>query len=194
MKYKTTLGYETFDFKDLKTLMAKASPLRSGDQLAGIAAENDLERVAAQMVLADVPLDRFLQEPVIPYESDEVTRLILDEHDAAAFSPVSRLTVGDFRDWLLSEHADTAILSDLAGGVTPEMAAAVSKIMRIQDLILVAKKCRVITKFRNTIGLENRMSTRLQPNHPTDDPKGVAASILVPYVGTTPNVASFKLL
>jgi ethanolamine ammonia-lyase large subunit len=143
-----------------------------------VAAANNLERVAAQWVLADVPLKQFLQEALVPYEQDEVTRLIIDGHDSAAFAPVSHLTVGDFRNWLLSEHATTATLTTISSGLTPEMVAAVSKIMRIQDLILVAKKCRVITRFRNTIGLENRFSTRLQPNHPTDNPAGVAASLL----------------
>ncbi len=178
MRYQTTVHRQVFDFGDLKTLMARATPLRSGDQLAGVAAENDLERVAAQMVLADVPLAQFLNEAVVPYECDEITRLIMDRHDAAAFAPVRHLTVGGFRNWLLSKAAGSEALAGLAAGLTPEMAAAVSKIMRNQDLILVAKKCRVATRFRNTIGLENRMSTRLQANHPTDDPAGVAAGIL----------------
>jgi ethanolamine ammonia-lyase large subunit len=160
---------------NLRELLAKASPRRSGDELAGIAARSAEERVRAQMALADVPLKRFLAEPVIPYESDEVTRLICDRHDAAAFAPISHLTVGEFRDWLLSEFADP---NAIAPGVTPEMAAAVSKIMRLQDLVIAAAKCRVVTRFRSTIGLAGRLSTRLQPNHPTDDPKGIAASIL----------------
>jgi ethanolamine ammonia-lyase large subunit len=146
--------------------------------LAGICAESDIERAAAQMVLADVPLKQFLKEELIPYESDEVTRLIQDKHDRDAFAPVSHLTVGDFRNWLLSESASPSVLKRLPGGLTPEMVAAVSKIMRVQDLIRVAAKCRIVTRFRNTIGLEGRMSTRLQPNHPTDDPAGVAASLL----------------
>ena len=165
-------------YPDLKTLMAKASPLRSGDVLAGLAAETAEENVLAKMSLADVPLKRFLAEPLVPYEDDEVTRLILDSHDAAAFAPVSHMTVGQFRDWLLSEAADTAALARLAPGLTPEMAAAVSKLMRNQDLILAARKVTVVTRFRDTIGLPGRLSTRLQPNHPTDDPKGVAASML----------------
>ena len=176
--YKTRATHLTYDFKTLRNLMAKASPPRSGDYLAGVAAADNLERVAAQWVLADVPLKQFLNEALVPYELDEVTRLIMDEHDGAAFAPVSHLTVGDFRNWLLSEQATTAALTALAPGLTPEMVAAVSKIMRIQDLILVAQKCRVITRFRGTIGLENRLSTRLQPNHPTDNPAGVAASLL----------------
>ncbi len=176
--YKTRIADQAYDFKTLRNLMAKAAPARSGDYLAGVAAANNLERVAAQWVLADVPLKRFLNEALVPYEQDEVTRLIIDEHDSAAFAAISHLTVGDFRNWLLSEQATTETLTAIAPGVTPEMAAAASKIMRIQDLILVAKKCRVITRFRNTIGLENRLSTRLQPNHPTDNPAGVAASLL----------------
>ena len=176
--YKTRATHLTYDFKTLCNLMAKASPPRSGDYLAGVAATDNLERVAAQWVLADVPLKQFLNEALVPYELDEVTRLIMDGHDVAAFAPVSHLTVGDFRNWLLSEQATTAALTALAPGLTPEMVAAVSKLMRIQDLILVAQKCRVITRFRDTIGLENRMSTRLQPNHPTDNPAGVAASLL----------------
>jgi len=165
-------------YPDLKTLMAKASPLRSGDVLAGLAAESAEENVLAKMSLADVPLKRFLAEPLVPYEDDEVTRLILDSHDASAFAPVSHMTVGQFRDWLLSEMADTAALARLAPGLTPEMVAAVSKLMRNQDLILAARKVTVVTRFRDTIGLPGRLSTRLQPNHPTDDPKGVAASML----------------
>ena len=158
--------------------MAKATPARSGDRLAGVAADSHIERVAAQWVLADVPLKRFLTEALVPYEKDDVTRLIMDSHDLIAFMPISHLTVGDFRHWLLSEHATTDTLTAIAAGLTPEMVAAVSKIMRIQDLILVAKKCRVITRFRGTIGLEHRLSTRLQPNHPTDHPIGIAASTL----------------
>jgi len=160
---------------NLRELLAKASPLRSGDELAGVAAANAEQRARAQMALADVPLKAFLAEPLIPYEEDDVTRLICDSHDAAAFSPVAHLTVGEFRDWLLSEQATTARLSALAPGVTPEMAAAVSKIMRLQDLVTVGAKCRVVTRFRSTIGLAGRLSTRLQPNHPTDDLKGIAA-------------------
>jgi ethanolamine ammonia-lyase large subunit len=176
--YRHTVGRQTYGFRDLKDLMAKATPLRSGDVLAGVAAHSAQERAAAQMALAAVPLRTFLNEALVPYESDEVTRLILDSHDAKAFAPVAHLTVGDFRNWLLSDAADTAALQALAQGVTPEMAAAVSKLMRNQDLILVAKKCRVVTAFRNTVGLQGRMSTRLQPNHPTDDATGIAASLL----------------
>lgn len=165
-------------FDDLRDLLAKASPARSGDYLAGIAAASDAERVAAQMCLAQVPLKRFLSEALIPYEDDEVTRLIIDSHDAGAFAPVSHLTVGDFRNWLLGEQADELALRALAPGLTPEMVAAVSKLMRVQDLILVAQKPRVVTRFRNTLGLRGRLSTRLQPNHPTDDAAGIAASIL----------------
>jgi ethanolamine ammonia-lyase large subunit len=163
---------------NLRELLAKASPARSGDELAGIAAHTAEERARAQMTLADVPLKAFLAEPVIPYESDDVTRLICDSHDAAAFAPIAHLTVGEFRDWLLGDDATAAVLGALAPGLTPEMAAAVSKIMRLQDLITAAAKCRVVTRFRSTIGLPGRMSTRLQPNHPTDDLKGIAASIL----------------
>ncbi|HAH57930.1 MAG TPA: ethanolamine ammonia lyase large subunit, partial [Bacteroidales bacterium] len=178
MLYQINVAHHHYVFADLKTLMAKATPERSGDQLAGIAAQDATERVAAQMCLADVPLKQFLQETLIDYELDEVTRLIVDEHDALAFYPISHFTVGDFRNWLLSEDASTEKLQHLQAGLTPEMVAAVSKIMRNQDLILVAKKCRVITQFRNTIGLEGRLSTRLQPNHPTDDLLGISASIL----------------
>ena len=156
--YKTYTSHLAYDFKTLRNLLAKASPPRSGDYLAGVAAANNLERVAAQWVLADTPLKQFLNEALVPYEQDEVTRLIIDEHDSTAFAPVSHLTVGDFRNWLLSEHATTKALTAIAPGLTPEMVAAVSKIMRIQDLILVAKKCRVVTRFRGTIGLENRLS------------------------------------
>lgn len=176
--YSHTLAGTNWHFCDLKDLMAKATPLRSGDCLAGVAAVSAVERVAAQMALAELPLTTFLNECVVDYDADEVTRLIIDDHDAAAFAPVRHLTVGDFRNWLLSDAADEAVLARLAAGVTPEMAAAVSKIMRIQDLVLVARKCRVTTRFRNTIGLAGRMSTRLQPNDPTDNPAGIAASLL----------------
>ncbi|MEI8309192.1 MAG: ethanolamine ammonia-lyase subunit EutB [Verrucomicrobiota bacterium] len=178
MAYHLQLGKESHHFPDLKTLLAKATPLRSGDQLAGVAAASAEERVAAQMRLADVALQTFLEEPLIPYEEDEVTRLILDRHDSKAFEPVSALSVGEFRDWLLEYSTDSEKLADLAAGLTPEMVAAVSKIMSNQDLVLVASKARVITRFRNTIGLPGRLSVRLQPNHPLDDPRGIAASIL----------------
>ncbi|NIK00986.1 ethanolamine ammonia-lyase subunit EutB [Xanthomonas cannabis] len=173
-----TAGGERFRFADLKQLLAKATPARSGDQLAGLAADSGLQRAAAQMALADLPLRHFLQEAVVPYDSDEVTRLIVDQHDATAFAAVAHLTVGGFRDWLLGPQADEATLAALAPGLTPEMVAAVSKLMRVQDLILVAQKTRVVTRFRNTLGLRGRLSTRLQPNHPTDDATGIAASVL----------------
>jgi ethanolamine ammonia-lyase large subunit len=178
MMYGTTLGARRYTFPDLKALLAKATPLRSGDQLAGIVAETGEERVAAQYALADLPLTTFLNEMVVPYESDEVTRLIIDTHDKGAFAPVAHLTAGGFRDWLLSDEATTEALGALAPGVTPEMAAAVSKISRLQDLMVMAAKCSVMTRFRNTVGLPGRLSVRLQPNHPTDDPAGIAASIL----------------
>ncbi len=176
--YRYMLGSKTYHFKDLADLMAKATPARSGDRLAGVIAESAEQRVVAQMLLAEVPLNTFLSDVLVPYEHDEVTRLIIDDHDADAFSTISHLTVGDFRNWLLSDKASPEVLTKLRPGITPEMAAAVSKIMRNQDLILVAKKCSVITAFRNTLGLSNRLSTRLQPNHPTDDVNGIAASIL----------------
>jgi ethanolamine ammonia-lyase large subunit len=175
--YGATIGIRRYTFADLKTLLAKASPLRSGDQLAGIAAQTGEERVAAHYALADVPLATFLNETVVAYESDEVTRLIVDGHDRTAFAPVAHLTVGGFRDWLLADETTTTMLSALAPGVTPEMAAAVSKICRLQDLIVIAAKCSVMTAFRNTLGLLGRLSVRLQPNHPTDDAAGIAASI-----------------
>jgi len=177
-QYTHIIGARSYQFADLKDLMAKATPARSGDYLAGVAASSAEQRVAAQMTLASLPLRTFLQQSLIPYERDEVTRLIIDTHDAHAFATVQHLTVGDFRDWLLSDEADELALSALAPGITPEMAAAVSKIMRVQDLILAAKKCRVITRFRNTIGLADRLATRLQPNHPTDDASGIAASMV----------------
>ena len=176
--YHHTIAARSYVFTDLKDLLAKASPARSGDSLAGVIADNAQERVAAQMALADLPLATFLNDCVIPYETDEVTRLIIDEHDDEAFSVISHLTFGDFRNWLLSDTADTTTLQKIAPGVTPEMAAAVSKIMRIQDLVAVSPKCRVISQFRNTIGLQGRLATRLQPNHPTDDMTGIAASIV----------------
>jgi ethanolamine ammonia-lyase large subunit len=176
--YQAAWQQVSYRFSDLKELMAKATPPRSGDILAGLAATNAEENVAAKMALADVPLKRFLTEAVIPYEEDDVTRLIIDSHDEAAFALVSHMTVGAFRDWLLSEAATTDVLGALAPGITPEMAAATSKIMRNQDLILAARKAEVVTRFRDTVGLKGRMSVRLQPNHPTDDRRGIAASIV----------------
>jgi len=178
MDFQHTINGKTYAFGDLKTLLAKAAPLRSGDMMAGLSATTYEERVAAQLALADVPLNTFLNELVVPYETDEVSRLIIDSHDREAFKTISHLTVGGFRDWLLLEGTDGNVLSYLHNGITPEMAAAVSKIMRNQDLIMVARKIEVITSFRNTIGLKGRFSARLQPNHPTDDPIGITASIL----------------
>ncbi|KJH67554.1 ethanolamine ammonia-lyase subunit EutB [Chromobacterium violaceum] len=178
MSHAIAIGPRTYRFADLKTLLARASPLRSGDQLAGVAAASAEERVAAQMCLADLPLTALLNQAVIPYEEDEVTRLILDSHDQAAFAAVSHLTVGGLRDWLLSDAATAETLAALAPGLTPEMAAAVSKLMRNQDLVLAARKCRVVTAFRNTQGLPGRMGVRLQPNHPADDARAIAAATL----------------
>jgi ethanolamine ammonia-lyase large subunit len=178
MVYRHTIDSTAYVFNDLRDLLAKATPPRSGDRLAGIAADSAEEMIAARMALADLPLKRLLQEAVIPYEDDEVTRLIIDGHDTQAFAPIAQLTVGAFRDFLLSDAATTETLKELAPGITAEMAAAVSKLMRNQDLILVAKKCEVTKAFRNTIGLRGRMSARLQPNHPFDDAKGITASIL----------------
>jgi ethanolamine ammonia-lyase large subunit len=178
MKYTRTFKTKNYNFKDIKTLLAKASPLRSADELAGIASVSEEERAVAQWVLADLPLTEFLEEPLIPPEDDEVSRLIFESHDQTAFAPISSLTVGGFREWLLNDATSDADIVGVRWGLTPEMTAAVSKIMRNQDLIAVAKRCAVITRFRNTIGLPGRISTRLQPNHPTDDPKGIAASVL----------------
>ena len=176
--YTTTLAGTRHTFADLRALLAAASPARSGDVLAGIAARSMEERVAARYVLADLPLTTFLTDTVIPYESDEVTRLIVDSHDARAFAPVSHLTVGGLREWLLTDSADMAALTGLAPGLTPEMVAAVSKLMRNQDLIAVARKCEVISAFRNTLGTRGTLSVRIQPNHPTDDPAGILASLV----------------
>ncbi|WP_024955092.1 ethanolamine ammonia-lyase subunit EutB [Sulfurospirillum arcachonense] len=176
--YSYVFGQKTYTFKNLADLMAKATPKRSGDILAGVAASSSQERVIAQMRLAEVPLKTFLTQALIAYEDDEITRLIMDEHDAKAFELISHLTVGDFRNWLLNDTTTVELIKQARAGITPEMAAAVSKIMRNQDLILVAKKCPVVTAFNNTIGLENHFSTRLQPNHPTDDVRGITASIL----------------
>jgi len=177
MAYTHTVGGTVYRFDDLKALLARATPLRSGDVLAGVAAASAEERMAARMALADLPLSHFIDQAVVPYEDDEVTRLIIDSHDAGAFAPLRALTVGDFRNWLLADTTTSATLAAAAPGITPEMAAAVSKLMRNQDLILAAKKCQVITRFRNTLGLPGRLAVRLQPNHPTDDAMGIAASL-----------------
>jgi ethanolamine ammonia-lyase large subunit len=178
MAYTRTLKGRSYGFEDLKTVLAKASPRRSADELAGIAAASEEERAVAQWLLAELPLTTFLAEPLIPLEEDEVSRLIEASHDHAAFSPISSFTVGEFREWLLSDVTKDADIASACMGITPEMAAAVSKVMRNQDLIAVARRCSVTTRFRNTIGLPGRLSTRLQPNHPTDDPRGIAASVL----------------
>lgn len=178
MRFSESVGSRTYRFQDLKTLLAKATPARSGDQLAGVCAQTEEERMAAKIALANVPLRHFLNEAVVPYEADEVSRLIIDGHDAAAFAEIAHLTVGDFRNWMLSDSTDSTALCRIAAGLTPEMVAAVSKLMRNQDLILAAKKRPVITRFRNTLGLPGHMAVRLQPNHPTDDVKGIAASML----------------
>ena len=178
MSFSHTIGNTRYVFDSLRTLLARATPLRSGDVLAGVAAGSAEERVAAQFALADVPLEHFLEEPVVAYEDDEVTRLIADTHDAEAFAPVRSLTVGELRDWLLSDETTPERLAALAPGLTPEMAAAVCKLMRVQDLIVAAAKIRVVTRFRTTVGLPGRLCARLQPNHPTDDARGIAASVL----------------
>jgi ethanolamine ammonia-lyase large subunit len=178
VRLRHTIDSITYTFRDLKDLLARATPARAGDELAGIAARSSVERVAAQMVLADLPLTAFLSDAIVPYETDEVTRLIFDTHERSAFAPVASLTVGGFRDMLLSHETTSESLAALAPGLTPEMAAAVSKLMRVQDLVAVARKIDVVTRFRTTVGLTGRLSTRLQPNHPTDDPLGVAAAII----------------
>ena len=178
MKYRHSIRGTSYTFENLRMLLAKATPPRSGDELAGVAAASAIERVAAQMTLANVPLSEFLNETVVPYEQDEITRLIIDSHDAAAFAPIAGFSVGELRDWLLAEETTGDLLSGLTCALTPEMAAAVSKLMRLQDLVLVARKLRVITRFRTTVGLPGTLCSRLQPNHPTDDPAGIAASIL----------------
>jgi len=178
MAYAHAVGANRFAFPDIRTLLAKAGPMRSGDLLAGVAADSEAERMAAKLALADLPLRRFLQEPVISPDDDEVSRLILSQHNEAAFAPIAHLTVGEFRNWLLSEATTGQTLRDLTWGLTPEMVAAVSKLMRNQDLVVAARKCRVVSAFRTTIGLPGRMAVRLQPNHPTDDPRGVLASVL----------------
>ena len=178
MGYTATVGSQRYRFDDLRTLLARASPMRSGDQLAGVAADSEAERVAACTALADLPLATFVQQALVPYEDDEVSRLIIDSHDAVAFAPVAALTVGGFRDWLLSAQASTATLAALAPGLMPEMVAAVSKLMRLQDLVLVASRVQVVTRFRSTLGLPGHLAVRLQPNHPTDSPAGIVASIV----------------
>ncbi|MDP1813126.1 MAG: ethanolamine ammonia-lyase subunit EutB [Leadbetterella sp.] len=178
MEFRYTVNSFTYNFKDLKTLMAKASPYRTGDALAGISAESNEERVAAQFALSEVPLSLFLTDHLIPYESDEITRLIVDSHDKNSYSTISHLTVGDFRNWLLLDATDTEVLDQIKMGLMPEMVAAVSKIMRNQDLIAVAQKCEVISRFRTTVGQKGRLSIRLQPNHPTDIQSGILASTI----------------
>ena len=178
MSYHHTIDATNYRFANLRTLLAKASPARSGDYLAGIGAATAVERMAARLCLAEVTLREIVASPLIPYESDEVTRLICDRHPAGVFAEIAGLTVGEFRNWLLLDTTDEITLARLAPAITPEVAAAVSKLMRNQDLVLVARKCRVVTRFRNTLGMPGCLAVRLQPNHPTDDAKGIAASIL----------------
>jgi len=178
MAFAHSIGNTRYTFADLRDLLAKATPLRSGDVLAGVAAESAEQRVAAQYALADLALARFCEEAVVPYEDDEVTRLIVDSHDTEAFASVGSFTVGELRNWLLSDEATPERIAALGPGLTPEMAAAVSKLMRVQDLIAAAAKIRVVTRFRTTVGLAGRISARLQPNHPTDSPVGIAAAII----------------
>lgn len=178
MPFRTSIKSTTYVFRSLAELLAKASPLRSGDQLAGLAASSAEECVAAKLALADLPLERLVREPLIPYEDDEVTRLILDTHDARAFNAIAAMTVGELRNYLLADTTSTEVLANLAPAITPEIAAAVSKLMRNQDLVLAARKCRVVTRFRNTIGLPGTLAVRLQPNHPTDDREGILASMI----------------
>ncbi len=178
MAYRCTIATQTYAFADLRQVMAMASPARSGDYLAGVGAATAQQRMAARHVLAELPLKQFLTEALVPYEDDNITRLIIDSHDTLAFAPVAHMAVGDFRNWLLGPLATPAALAALAPGLTPEMVAAVSKLMRNQDLVAVARKCTVLTRFRNTLGLPGHMAVRLQPNHPTDDLRGVAASTL----------------
>jgi ethanolamine ammonia-lyase large subunit len=178
MSFSHSIGARRYTFASLRELLAKATPLRSGDVLAGVAAATAEERVAAQFALAELPLAHFCDEVVVPYETDEVTRLIVDTHDHAAFAPVRSFTVGELRDWLLGDEATGERIAALSPGLTPEMAAAVSKLTRVQDLIAAARKIRVVTRFRTTVGLAGRLSARLQPNHPTDALAGIAAAIL----------------
>jgi len=178
MKYYQTVGSFAYSFDDLKTVLAKATPEKSGDRMAGLGAESEKERIAAKLVLADIPLRTFLDEPIVPYEEDSVTRLIIDSHNEVAFSPVAHMTVGGLREWLLAYETDGDLINQVGPGLMPEMVAAVSKIMSNQDLILVASKIRIVTRFRNTLGLKGHFSTRLQPNHPTDDAKGIMASTI----------------
>jgi ethanolamine ammonia-lyase large subunit len=176
--FKSQVGVNVYQFATLAELMAQATPARSGDELAGVAAPSHEARLAARRALSELPLKTFLNHPLIDPEIDDVSQLILTQHQSDAFLPISDLTVGEFRDWLLEYSTSTERLKSVTWGITPEMAAAVSKLMRNQDLILVASKIRNVTRFRNTIGLPGRLSVRIQPNHPTDHPQAVAASIL----------------
>jgi len=177
MAFRIDLSGTRFVFSSVKDLLAKASPHRSGDALAGLAADGPIERLAAQSCLADVPLKAFLDD-VLEVDGDAVSALIAAQHDPSALAPVASLTVGELRDWLLDPATSGADIKALKWGLTPEMVAAVSKIMRPQDLIAVSAKIEIVTRFRSTIGLKGRLSTRNQPNHPTDDSRGIALSAL----------------
>lgn len=178
MSYHHTIRGERFVFADLRELLAKANEEKSGDRLAGIAAGTERERVAAKLALSEVPLDDILQRPLIDPDHDDVSRLILERHDATAFAPIRGLTVGQFREYLLADNVGETELRQLAPGITPELAAAVAKLMGNKDLVLVARKIRQVTRCRNTVGQRGVLAIRAQPNHPADDVKGIALAAL----------------
>ncbi|HEY2115856.1 MAG TPA: ethanolamine ammonia-lyase subunit EutB [Candidatus Angelobacter sp.] len=167
---------ERFHFRDLRDLFAKANEEKSGDQLAGLAARSEQERVAAKYALADLPLQEIVQNPLVPPEEDDVTRLILETHDRQTFSTIKSMTVGELREFILGDEADESALNKLHWAITPEIAAAVAKLMSNKDLVLAANKIRVVTQCRNTMGERGVLGTRLQPNHPADDAAGILLS------------------
>jgi ethanolamine ammonia-lyase large subunit len=176
MRLAATLRNIVYHFDSLREVLAKANPPKSGDDLAGVAARSAVERIAARAVLANVTLRALRENPVVPYEQDELTRMVEHSLDEAAFAAVAHLSVGQFREWLLESDTDGLKIRSISAGLTPEMAAAACKLMSNLDLMTVAAKCQVVVRANTTLGLPGRLSSRLQPNHPTDDVAGILHS------------------
>lgn len=176
MPYSQVLRNERFVFADLRELLAKSSESKSGDLLAGIAATSERERIAAKMALADVPLQAFLKQPVIDPEIDDVSRLILDHHPSEAFQLFASMTIGELREWMLQRFSQPSAYDELKNILTPEMVSALTRVLSNKELVALASKIRNITRCRNTIGLPGTLGVRIQPNHPTDNLKGIIAS------------------
>ncbi|HJQ13588.1 MAG TPA: ethanolamine ammonia-lyase subunit EutB, partial [Anaerolineales bacterium] len=177
MLLRTKLHGKTYEFPDIRLLMGKANEEKSGDRLAGVGAETAAERVAAKLVLAEVPLWVLHDNPAVPYEQDEITRLIMDAVDPAIYDEIKDRTVGEFREWILADTTSADMIRRVSNGLTAEMIAGVTKLMSNLDLMYAAKKIPVSAHCNNTIGAPGTLSSRNQPNHPTDSPEGIRAEI-----------------